>query len=85
VIRIGVLTPHVAVGPEEEFAAMAPAQLTTRVVRISADPPDHAITAARSRARLSTKRPRRSQSDRLTSSAAPRDGYDDGHSSTRLT
>jgi maleate isomerase len=39
VLRIGVLTPHIAPGPEEEFAAMAPAQLTTQVVRISADPP----------------------------------------------
>lgn len=38
-VRIGVLTPHVAPGPEEEFAAMAPAQLTTLLVRVSADPP----------------------------------------------
>jgi maleate isomerase len=34
VIRIGVLTPHAAVGPEAEFAAMAPGRLVTRVVRI---------------------------------------------------
>jgi maleate isomerase len=39
VVRIGVLTPHVAVGPEVEFAAMVPAQLTSRVVRVSGDPP----------------------------------------------
>jgi maleate isomerase len=36
VIRIGVLTPHAAVGPEEELPAMAPGRLVTRVVRISA-------------------------------------------------
>jgi maleate isomerase len=37
VIRIGVLTPHVAVGPEVEFAAMVPGSVTC-VARISADP-----------------------------------------------
>lgn len=36
-IRIGVLTPHAAVGPEKEFPAMAPGRLVTRVVRISTD------------------------------------------------
>jgi maleate isomerase len=36
VIRIGVLTPHVAVGPEEEFPAMAPGRVVTDVVRIPA-------------------------------------------------
>jgi maleate isomerase len=36
--RIGVLTPHEAVGPEAEFPAMAPGRLTTHVVRISSDP-----------------------------------------------
>jgi maleate isomerase len=39
VIRIGVLTPHLAVGPEEEFTAMASAQMATRIVRVSSDPP----------------------------------------------
>jgi maleate isomerase len=34
-LRIGVLTPHAAVGPEEEFAAMAPVQLVTRVARVT--------------------------------------------------
>jgi maleate isomerase len=34
VIRIGVLTPHAAIGPEEEFPAMAPGRLATEVVRI---------------------------------------------------
>jgi maleate isomerase len=35
VIRIGVLTPHAAIGPEEEFLAMAPGRVVTRVVRVS--------------------------------------------------
>jgi maleate isomerase len=39
VIRIGVLTPHAAIGPEEEFPAMAPGRLLTRVVRVSNDAP----------------------------------------------
>jgi hypothetical protein len=34
VIRIGVLTPHAAIGPEEEFPAMAPGRLVTRVLRV---------------------------------------------------
>jgi maleate isomerase len=38
-VSIGVLTPHLATGPEEEFAAMAPRRVTTRVVRVSADAP----------------------------------------------
>lgn len=41
-LRIGVLTPHAAAGPEEEFPAMAPGCLVTRVVRVSrgdGDPP----------------------------------------------
>src|SRR5262245_50393363 len=33
-VHIGVLTPHQAVGPEAEFPAMAPGQVTTRVVRL---------------------------------------------------
>ncbi len=33
-IRIGLLTPHAAIGPEEEFPAMAPGRLVTRVVRV---------------------------------------------------
>jgi maleate isomerase len=36
VIRIGVLTPHTAVGPEEELPAMAPGRVVTDVVRIPA-------------------------------------------------
>src|SRR5262249_3668463 len=36
-IRIGLLTPHAAIGPEEEFPAMAPGSLVTRVVRVSGD------------------------------------------------
>jgi maleate isomerase len=39
VIRIGVLTPHAAVGPEEEFPAMAPGRLVTCVVRVSNEGP----------------------------------------------
>lgn len=35
-IRIGVLTPHDAPGPEVEFAAMAPpGELAVRVVRVT--------------------------------------------------
>jgi maleate isomerase len=34
VLRIGVLTPHAAVGPEEELPAMAPGRVATRVVRV---------------------------------------------------
>jgi maleate isomerase len=37
VIRIGLLTPHAAIGPEEEFPMMAPGGLVTRVVRVSND------------------------------------------------
>jgi maleate isomerase len=36
VISIGILTPHAAAGPEEEFPAMAPGRIMTRVARISA-------------------------------------------------
>jgi maleate isomerase len=35
-LRLGVLTPHAATGPEEEFPAMAPGRLVTRVVRVTA-------------------------------------------------
>jgi maleate isomerase len=35
VIRIGVLTPHAAPGPEAEFAAMAPGRLATHVRRVA--------------------------------------------------
>jgi maleate isomerase len=35
VIRIGVLTPHAAIGPEEEFSAMAPGRLVTRVLSVA--------------------------------------------------
>jgi maleate isomerase len=34
VIRIGVLTPHVAIGPEAEFPAMAPGRVVSCVARI---------------------------------------------------
>lgn len=34
-IRIGVLTPHVAVGPEAEFPEMAPGRVVTCVARVS--------------------------------------------------
>lgn len=37
-IRIGVLTPHAAAGPEVEFAQMAPGRVTTEVVRVPAAP-----------------------------------------------
>jgi maleate isomerase len=36
-IRVGVLTPHTAVGPEEELPAMAPRRIVTCVVRVPAD------------------------------------------------
>jgi maleate isomerase len=36
-LRIGVLTPHDAVGPEEELPAMARGRVVTRVVRVSRD------------------------------------------------
>jgi maleate isomerase len=38
-IRIGVLTPHAAAGPEAEFPAMAPGRVLTCVARVSADAP----------------------------------------------
>lgn len=37
VIRIGVLTPHTAIGPEEEFPAMAAGRIVTNVARVPAD------------------------------------------------
>jgi maleate isomerase len=37
VIRIGVLTPHAAIGPEAEFPAMAPGRVVTCVVRVPGD------------------------------------------------
>jgi maleate isomerase len=36
-IRIGVVTPHAAIGPEAEFPAMAPGWITTWVARIPVD------------------------------------------------
>jgi maleate isomerase len=52
-LRIGVLTPHASPGPEEEFPAMAPGCLATRVVDVGppGDPPTtppvlRALTAA---------------------------------------
>jgi maleate isomerase len=38
VIRVGVLTPHAAIGPEAEFPAMAPGQVVTCVSRVPVDP-----------------------------------------------
>jgi maleate isomerase len=35
VISVGILTPHAAAGPEEEFPAVAPGRIMTRVARIS--------------------------------------------------
>src|SRR3954465_3516018 len=32
VLRLGILTPHAATGPEEEFPAMAPGRVLARVV-----------------------------------------------------
>jgi hypothetical protein len=36
-IRIGVLTPHAAIGPEAEFAEMVPDRVVTRVGRATSD------------------------------------------------
>ena len=36
-IRVGVLTPHAAVGPAEELPAMSPRRIMTCVARVSAD------------------------------------------------
>jgi maleate isomerase len=38
VIRVGVLTPHAAAGPEDELRAMAPGRVVADVVRIPATP-----------------------------------------------
>jgi maleate isomerase len=40
--RVGILTPHLARGPEEELPAMAPRRLVTCVARISSDAADTA-------------------------------------------
>jgi maleate isomerase len=37
VIRIGVLTPHAAIGPEAEFPAMAPGRVVSCVARVPSD------------------------------------------------
>jgi maleate isomerase len=34
VLSVGVISPHAAIGPAEEFEAMAPGRLATRVVRV---------------------------------------------------
>jgi maleate isomerase len=34
VISVGVITPHAAIGPAEEFEVMAPGRLATRVMRV---------------------------------------------------
>jgi maleate isomerase len=36
-IRVGVLTPHAAIGPEAEFPAIAPGRVLTCVARVSTD------------------------------------------------
>jgi maleate isomerase len=38
-VRIGVLTPHTAAGPEAEFPVMAPGRVVTCVARVSAGAP----------------------------------------------
>ena len=38
VIRVGVLTPHVTVGPEAELPAMDPGRVVTCVLRVAVDP-----------------------------------------------
>jgi maleate isomerase len=50
VISVGVLTPHLAVGPEAEFPVMAPGRIVTKVVRIpvgGAGPPPTSALALR--------------------------------------
>jgi hypothetical protein len=37
VLRVGVLTPHAAVGPEAEFPAMAPGRVVTCIALLSLD------------------------------------------------
>jgi hypothetical protein len=37
VIRVGVLTPHAAIGPEAEFPAIAPGRIEPVVARVSAE------------------------------------------------
>lgn len=52
-IRLGVLTPHTAPGPEAEFPIMVPGRITTQVERVPTDPakartgPPSATTARR--------------------------------------
>jgi hypothetical protein len=36
VISVGLITPHAARGPAEEFELMAPGAITTRVVQVPA-------------------------------------------------
>lgn len=59
-IRIGVLTPHAAIGPEAEFPEMAPGRLVTRVARVSTEAADIDVEQApptRSVARIWTAPP----------------------------
>jgi maleate isomerase len=44
-IRVGVLTPHAAIGPEAEFPAMAPGQVMTCVARVSAEAAAEGVAA----------------------------------------
>lgn len=44
-IHIGVLTPHLAAGPEPEFAAMGPGRLVTAVARVSTDTAAASVTS----------------------------------------
>jgi maleate isomerase len=46
VIRIGVLSPHLAVGPEAEFPAIAPGLIETRVARVASSDEAGASVAA---------------------------------------
>ena len=50
VVRVGVLTPHTAIGPEAEFPAMAPGRVITCVGRVSAGSGPTPITASGLRA-----------------------------------
>jgi maleate isomerase len=51
-ISVGVLTPHAAIGPEDELLTMAPGQVVTRVARISSTDADLAAAPPTSPAGL---------------------------------
>jgi maleate isomerase len=42
VVAVGVLTPHAAIGPEEELPLMAPGRVLTNVARVADPPPTSA-------------------------------------------